>query len=69
MSVKNNYPKDNSNGWYGACEVDFKELQEEIEKLKEVNEKHYDDIQELKDENGKLKYENEKLKEKINALK
>ena len=35
MSVKNNYPKDNSNGWYGACEIDFKELQKENEELKE----------------------------------
>ena len=31
------YPKDNSNGWYGACECDFKELLEENKKLKEEN--------------------------------
>tara|TARA_R110000824_G_scaffold4358_1_gene21092 strand:+ start:151 stop:591 length:441 start_codon:yes stop_codon:yes gene_type:complete len=32
-------PMNNSEGWYGACEVDFKILQEENKKLKEENEK------------------------------
>ena len=59
-------PMNNSEGWYGACEVDFKILQEENKKLKEENKK-------LKEENASMnvikwandfrdmKEENEKL--------
>ena len=35
QKLKKNLPKDNSAGWYGGCEVDFKNLLEENEKLKE----------------------------------
>ena len=37
QKLKKNLPKDNSAGWYGGCEVDFKNLLEENEKLKEEN--------------------------------
>jgi len=32
-------PKDNSDGWYGHCEVDFNNLLEENKKLKKENDK------------------------------
>ena len=40
-------PKDNSDGWYGACEVGFNDLLEENEKLKEENDKIKDWIRKL----------------------
>ena len=71
MSVKNNYPKDNSNGWYGSCEVDFKELQKENEKLsKQLEFSIQANIEAellekaaLRNAYEELKEENEKLKE------
>ena len=67
MSVKNNYPKDNSNGWYGSCEVDFKELQKENEQLKETLAGDVEKIFEGQMENvrsisKRLHTQNEKLK-------
>lgn len=83
MSVKNNYPKDNSNGWYGSCEVDFKELQKENEKLSkqlefsiqanieaELLEKAAlrNAYEELKEENDKLKEHKLNREEQITKI-
>ena len=53
--LKKNLPKDNSDGWYGGCEVDFKNLQEKFtDAVQEINQRELEKVS-LKEENENLK--------------
>ena len=71
QKLKKNLPKDNSAGWYGGCEVDFKNLLEENEKLKEkigYDEAEIEKLMMWNHERIQLKEEKEKLKENCDNL-
>ena len=55
QKLKKNLPKDNSAGWYGGCEVDFKNLQEKFtDAVQEINQRELEKVS-LKEENENLK--------------